>query len=128
MRACFGREVLRSDTIKAKAATFVICVIASFAIPASALANDTMDTLIAGATLRITTASGAVVDITFTSDGEYQATSGSSGTWTMEGDELCTRRSADNILSCGQLPSGKQVGDSWETTSGTGQPVTASIV
>lgn len=119
---------MRPGTTKAKAATFVLCVIASFGFSANALANDTMDRLVAGATLRITTASGSVVDITFTSAGEYQTSSGSSGTWAMDGDELCTRRAADNILSCGQLPSGKHVGDSWETTSGTGQPVTASII
>jgi Tol biopolymer transport system component len=110
--------------------TIAICA-AAFAAAASVapvLANDTMDVLLGGQQLQVTTSTGATVMITFAANGTYTTSTGSSGTWTLTGDQLCTVRAADNVSSCGALPSGKALGDSWVTTDGNGATVTASII
>jgi len=112
--------------IKNKILLGAIAALAMFVTPV--IANDTMDVLVGGEKLKITTTSGATVLITFAANGTYTTSSGSSGAWTINGDQLCTVRAADNASSCGALPSGKVLGDSWATTDGNGNQVTASIV
>ncbi len=93
-----------------------------------AVANDTMSVLLAGNGLQIETTSGAILVVTFTADGRYQTSAGHAGAWTLDGNALCTTREGASASSCGELPAGKKLGDSWATTDGNGNSVTASIV
>jgi hypothetical protein len=95
---------------------------------APAVANNTMDVLLQGRQLQVTSASGVTFTVTFSSNGQYQTSTGSSGAWTMTDDSLCTTRVGATTPNCGQLPAGKVLGDSWQTTDGNGNAVTASIV
>ncbi len=94
----------------------------------SALANDTMDVLTSGKRLELTDASGAVFTVTFTSNGRYIASTGSSGTWTIDGERLCTLRTGASAEYCDTLPSGKGTGDSWRGADSNGNPVTVRII
>jgi len=87
-----------------------------------------MDVLLRGHDLRLEYASGAVVLVTFDSDGMYTTNTGSSGAWTLDGEKLCTVRSSDSVSGCGRLPRGKSRGDVWTSTDADGVEVTASIV
>jgi hypothetical protein len=123
-RGALGMRARKLSFIKftISAAVFVAVSVAP------AMANDTMDVLLGGQQLQVTTSTGATVMITFAANGTYTTSTGSSGTWTLTGDQLCTVRAADNVSSCGALPSGKALGDSWVTTDGNGATVTASII
>lgn len=98
------------------------------AVVAASAAAATMNVLLQDYDLRIEYASGASVTITFNADGTYQTDTGSSGTWTLDGEALCTVRDSDGAASCGVLPSDKSAGDVWESTDGNGSPVTASVI
>ena len=87
-----------------------------------------MDVLLAGNDLQLEYSSGAAVTISFASDGTYATSTGSSGTWTLDGEQLCTVRDADSVAACGVLASGKALGDSWSSTDASGIQVTASVV
>jgi hypothetical protein len=87
-----------------------------------------MDVLLAGKQLKVTTASGASFTVAFNVNGQYSTSTGSSGTWTMSGDTLCTLKAGETVESCGNLPSGKRVGDNWQTTDANENIVTASII
>ncbi|MEL7313194.1 MAG: hypothetical protein AAFN07_16875 [Pseudomonadota bacterium] len=95
------------------------------AIPANAA---TMDVLLAGHDLNLTYPNGASVTISFETDGTYTTSSGSSGTWTLNGETLCTVRNADGFNSCGTLASNKALGDVWVSTDGAGNEVTARVI
>ena len=74
----------------------------------TAAANDTMDVLVTGKQLQVTTAAGASFTVSFNANGQYTTSTGSSGTWTMNGDVLCTLKTGASAESCGELPSGKK--------------------
>lgn len=95
------------------------------AIPANAA---TMDVLLDGHDLELTYPNGASVTISFETDGTYTTSSGSSGTWTLNGETLCTVRNADGFNSCGTLSSNKVLGDVWVSTDGAGNEVTARVI
>jgi len=87
-----------------------------------------MNRLVAGNKLQITSASGAVVEVIFDANGSYETNTESSGLWTVNGEKLCTMKTGTTIESCGALPFGKAVGDSWETSDRTGAPVISKII
>lgn len=88
----------------------------------------TMEELIQGNDLRLEYADGSVLLVTFTPNGKYKTNTGSRGTWTLDGETLCTVRGTDGISGCGVLPSTKARGDVWTSTDADGIEVTASIV
>ena len=88
----------------------------------------TMEELIRGSDLRLEYADGSVLLVTFTPNGKYKTNTGSRGTWTLEGETLCTVRNTDGAAGCGILPSTKSRGDVWTSTDAEGFEVTASIV
>ncbi len=95
----------------------------------SSLAHtETMHVLLGSNDLRLEYTNGAVIRITFSANGTYVTNTGSSGTWTLEGEELCTVRDGDGASGCGELPADKSPGDSWATTDDSGDEVLASIV
>lgn len=108
---------------------FIIFFIWVFGVlPAFASSNDTMDQLLAGNKLQITTASGVVVVVIFDANGSYVTNTESSGSWTVNGEEICTVKAGAIVESCGALPFGKAVGDSWETSDASGAPVISKII
>ena len=68
-------------------------------------------------TLQVTYPDGRVVRYHFEPGGAFTATGGESGTWTLEGDELCLDRTLGED-SCAPIPPGKSVGDSWTSPDG----------
>lgn len=107
---------------------FISTLIACSILGSPVFANDTMDVLTGGKKLQVTTASGVSFIVTFTADGQYTTNTGSSGTWTLSDDTLCTLKQGSQTQSCGTLPSGKSDGDSWSTTDSSGNAITASII
>ena len=107
-----------------------VCVTAVFAFLTitARVHAATMDVLLGGNDLRLEYPSGAVVLISFESDGKYTTSTGSSGTWTLDGEKLCTVRNSDNVSGCGRLPLGKSPGDVWTSTDANNVDVIASIV
>jgi len=103
-----------------------IAAAAMFATPV--LANDTLALLSSGYQLQIVPATGEAFTVKFSPDGTYQTTLGSSGTWRVEGDMLCTVRASDKISSCGVIPTGKKRGDAWATKDGNRKDVTVTIL
>lgn len=124
----FNRSFCTSFTEKLPGRTIAALVCALAVGVAPAAANDTMDVLLQGHQLQVTSASGAIFTVTFSSNGQYQASTGSSGSWTMTDNSLCTTRVGATTPNCGLLPAGKVLGDSWQTTDGNGNAVTASII
>lgn len=106
---------------------FLTAFLAAPVVPAAVHAA-TMDVLLRGHDLRLEYAGGAVILVTFTADGRYTTSTGSSGTWTLEGEKLCTVRRSDKVSGCGRLPLGKLLGATWTSTDADGVAVTASIV
>jgi len=106
---------------------YLAAVLASLAISAEAYAA-TMDVLLKGHDLRLEYTGGAVVLITFNSNGKYKTNTGSSGAWTLDGEKLCTVRTGDRASGCGRLPPGKSLGDVWTSTDANGVEVIASVV
>lgn len=96
-------------------------------IPVSVQAA-TMDVLLNGHDLRLEYVNGGVVLVTFNADGTYTTNTGSSGSWTLEEEDLCTVRNSDNASACGHLPIDKSPGDVWTSTDADGVEVIASIV
>jgi hypothetical protein len=107
---------------------FVVAALSSAFTVNPAYANDTMDVLLAGKQLKVTTASGASFTVAFNANGQYQTSAGATGTWTLDGDALCTTRTGLDVSNCGKLPSGKVLGDAWTTTDANGNTITVSIV
>lgn len=106
---------------------YLAAVLASLTITAEVNAA-TMDVLLRGNDLRLEYTSGAVILITFNSNGKYTTNTGSSGAWTLDGEKLCTVRSSDSASGCGRLSRDKSLGDVWTSTDANGVEVTASIV
>jgi hypothetical protein len=86
-----------------------------------------MDRLLEGHDLRLDYRDGSTVTVSFDADGNYRSSTGSSGTWTLAGDQLCTVRSSDDYASCGVLDSDKVPGQPWPSFDGEGRPVTAIV-
>ena len=106
---------------------YLAAILASLSISAVVHAA-TMDVLRQGHDLRLEYASGAVLLVTFTPNGKYKTNTGSRGTWTLDGETLCTVRKSDGVSGCGYLPLGRSRGDVWISTDADGVEVTASIV
>lgn len=116
---------MRSEKTLLKLLCLMLCVGFSPSVLAN---NSTMAVLVAGAQLKITTASGGSFRVNFNANGTYTASTGSSGSWTIDNETLCTLRAGQREPSCGTLPPGKTMGDSWQTTYANRVTVTASIV
>lgn len=95
--------------------------LASFA----AFANSTMDVLTGGAELEISSDGGSYT-VQFDADGTYTTSAGWSGSWELQGDELCFERTTGES-GCSVLPEGKTAGDSWEGDV-AGTAVTFTII
>lgn len=105
----------------------IAAVVTSLAMTAQVHAA-TMDELLRGHDLRLEYSDGSVLLVTFTPNGKYKTNTGSRGTWTLDGEKLCTVRSTDGASGCGRLPSAKSPGDVWTSTDADGVEVVASIV
>ncbi|MEO0366248.1 MAG: hypothetical protein AAF265_12195 [Pseudomonadota bacterium] len=112
-------------TIRLFASIVTLALTLLVAIPANA---STMDVLLDGHDLELTYPNGASVTISFEADGTYATSSGSSGSWTLNGETLCTVRNADGFNSCGTLASNKALGDVWVSVDGAGNEVTARVI
>ncbi|MDG1417958.1 MAG: hypothetical protein P8J78_12775 [Maricaulis sp.] len=88
--------------------------------------DPAMDTLIANA---IQVQAGDVTYTTFfESDGSYTTDVGITGTWHVDGDQLCIQRSSGEG-GCQPLQADLNVGDSWSgINAATGATVTYTIV
>jgi len=106
---------------------YLTAILASLAITAQVNAA-TMDVLLKGNDLRLEYTGGAIVLITFNSNGKYKTNTGSGGAWTLDGEKLCTVRRGDGASGCGRLPRGKSLGDVWTSTDANGVEVIASVV
>ncbi len=60
-------------------------------------------------------------------DGTYTSDVGISGTWELQGDQLCTSRSTGET-NCQPLQEGLGLGDSWQGENTAGETVTFTIV
>jgi len=103
-------------------------ILASLFTPITAAHAASIDVLLSGNNLKLTYENGASVEISFNSNGTYKTNTGSSGTWTLNGETLCTTRNGDGASGCGNLPSNKNAGDQWVSEDSNGNPVVASIV
>lgn len=107
------------------AAALVAAIVCAFAaLPA--LASDTMDLLTSGgAVLQVSSDEGSYTT-TFNADGTYTTSAGYDGVWSLDGDQLCFKRSTGES-GCARVPDGLGVGDSWDGEV-TGTAVTFTIV
>jgi len=76
--------------------------------------------------LRVESAS-VTYTVMLNADGTYTSDVGISGTWEVEGDELCTSRSTGET-NCQPVQSGLGLGDSWQGENAAGETVTFTIV
>lgn len=113
---------LITSQLPVQIATALACALVSHAAAAA-----TMDRLLEGHDLRLEYRDGSNVTVTFDSSGAYRTSAGSNGTWTLEGEALCTVRSSDSYASCGVLDSDKSPGEQWLSFDGEGKPVTAIV-
>lgn len=65
--------------------------------------------------------------VVLNADGTYSSDVGISGTWEVQGNELCTSR-ATGETNCQPIQEGLGLGDSWEGQNTTGDTVTFTIV
>ncbi|WP_297732921.1 hypothetical protein [uncultured Maricaulis sp.] len=93
---------------------------------ATALQASPVDTLVANA-LQVSTAQGSYITY-FEADGTYTTNIGISGTWWVDGNELCVERSTGEG-GCAPLGDAEEVGSSWTgENAATGEMVTYTIV
>lgn len=77
--------------------------------------------------LQVSSAAGSYTTY-FNADGTYTSDVGISGTWQVEGNEICVVRSTGES-GCAPLQDGATLGDSWEgVNAATGETVTYTIV
>jgi hypothetical protein len=77
--------------------------------------------------IQVDTAAGSYVTY-FNLDGSYTTTVGITGTWRIEGDQLCIERSTGEG-GCQPLQAELELGDTWTgTNSATGETVTYTII
>lgn len=100
-------------------------LLAFAAAPASA---ETLQQVVARGV--VLTAGDARIDIAFTPDGRFVASSGGTplggGAWRIDGDKLCTRADATGYEDCAAYPLGKASGDSFVLSTPSGD-VTIAI-
>lgn len=89
--------------------------------------SDTF-TVILSNTMRVIAKDGTVQNWLFDEDGTFTSLAGVSGTWTLEGDTLCTLYGERTTPGCFDLPTGKTVGDAWDQVVGSGRTMELSIV
>ncbi len=70
---------------------------------------------------------GVIYTVMLEADGTYSSDVGISGTWEVQGDELCTSR-ATGETNCQPIQEGLELGDSWEGENTAGETVTFTIV
>ncbi len=106
----------------------IACVLPVFALGFSApsMANDTFDAMI-GNTIHVMAVDGTVSDWMFREDGTVVVSDGQSGTWTMNGDTVCTAIVGVEGDLCTDVPVGKGVGDTWEQTDADGAAITVTL-
>jgi len=93
---------------------------------ATALQASPVDTLVANA-LEVSTTQGSYITY-FDADGTYTTNIGISGTWWVNGNELCFERSTGEG-GCAPLGEAEAVGASWSgVNAATGETVTYTIV
>ena len=63
----------------------------------------------------------------FNEDGTFSTDDGTEGTWKVEGEDVCTY-SGDQLLTCGPVIEGRQVGDTWQTTADDGTVTTLTLI
>ncbi len=97
--------------------------------PAASLivTSDTF-TVILSNTMRVTAKDGTVQNWLFNQDGTFTSLAGVAGTWTLEGETLCTLYGERTTPGCFDLPAGKTVGDAWDQVVGSGRTMELSIV
>jgi hypothetical protein len=64
--------------------------------------------------------------VTYTPDGKFTTTDGTTGTWKIDGDKMCTNSNIDPNVTCFEYPKDKKSGDGFERTSPEGS-VTVKI-
>ena len=63
----------------------------------------------------------------FNEDGTFSLDDGRSGIWEIEGDDVCTYIDGE-VLSCGPVQEGRDVGDTWQTTAEDGTVTTLTLI
>ncbi|WP_139792341.1 hypothetical protein [Henriciella litoralis] len=95
---------------------------------ASAQASDTLTAIIQnGATF---STQGFKINVNYAEDGTFSgdaAGSDFSGTYRIEGDQLCTSSSLSSSETCTEYPPGKAPGDTFEVSSPTMGTITVLI-
>ncbi len=86
------------------------------AMAAPAYANDTVDAIVGNVWVWTSLETGDVVKDYLTADGKFTMDTGASGTWTLDGDELCLAEATGAWAGCVIVPQGRSVGDSFEMT------------
>ena len=94
---------------------------------ASEITSDTFTEILSN-TMRVVAKDGTEQNWLFEEDGTFISLAGVSGTWTLEGDTLCTLYGERTTPGCFDLPPGKAVGDTWDQVVGSGQTMSLSIV
>lgn len=116
---------IRTGSAFGKAAMGVVLLTAT---AAPSLANDTVDAVIGNTWVWTSVESGEVVKDYLTADGRFTMDNGASGTWTLDGDELCFTEAAGAWTGCVIVPGGYGVGQSFEMTGFDGKPWMTEIV
>lgn len=70
---------------------------------------------------------GMTYTVMLNEDGTYSSDVGISGTWHVDGSQLCTSR-ASGESNCQPIQEGLGLGDSWEGENTAGETVTFTIV
>jgi len=91
------------------------------------LANDTFTVLLAN-TMKVVGPDGTEQNWYFHADGTFTSLENVTGSWTMEGDTLCTLYGERTKPGCFSLPGGKVVGDSWDQVVGSGKTLKIIVV
>ena len=98
--------------------TLVLALVATAAVAAPALADTIKEMTTHGIVL---TVGGQDVDVVYTPDGKFSAADGQvTGTWHVQGEELCTTSNVDPTERCVAFPKDKKSGDSFEVTTHQG--------
>ena len=63
----------------------------------------------------------------FNDDGTFSTDDGTEGTWKIEGEDVCTYN-GEQLLTCGPVIEGRQVGDTWQTTADDGTVTTLTLI
>ncbi|VAX06638.1 hypothetical protein MNBD_ALPHA03-1236 [hydrothermal vent metagenome] len=92
------------------------------------LANDTFAAMLDNNTMKVIGPDGTVQNWYFHPDGTFSSLENVTGSWTMEGDILCTLYGERTKPGCFSLPTGKAIGDTWNQVVGSGKTLKVIIV